>query len=132
MEFFEFKVEDASVKGISELLESLLIVGKINEDTEIFYETLARSGEEMYFPCQTIETDLDNDIIMSYIEDDDVQNGVKVNVFINAISKIKHTEKTRLWFHGLDNEAFLVDKYAAIVDDEDNMIVFISEEDKDA
>lgn len=130
MEFFEFKIDDASVNGISDLLESLMIVGKINEETEIFYETLARSGEEMYFPCQTIEVDQDGDIIMSYLEDD-IPNGVKVNIFINAIKKISHTEKTKIWFHGLDNEAFLVDKYAAIVDDEDNMVVFISEEEND-
>lgn len=114
------KIEDSKVEKIVDLIESLLIVSEINEETEVWVETLTPSNGQCHLPVTGLSMDGENDLFLML--DIDKDHGVKVPQLLEHLQKyIDENEVEELWYWSGINEPFTVDSYYIM---EDNTLVF--------
>lgn len=115
-----FDIEGKNIEEICDLIESLLIVGEINKDTEVWIESLTPSQSYCHIAVIQIEADDDGDLILSLGVNFD--HGVRAQALLDKIrDTFPNNKENELWYWNLYGEPHTVDQYEIL---EDNTLVF--------
>lgn len=117
-----FDIEGKNIEEICDLIESLLIVGEINKDTEVWIESLTPSQSYCHIAVIQIEADDDGDLILSLGVNFD--HGVRAQALLDKIrDTFPNNKENELWYWNLYGEPYIIDQYEIL---EDNILVFSS------